>query len=446
MESSPSHPRRQLRRAVASSYFGSVLEYYDFFLYATTAALVFNAVFFPDLDPVVGTIASFGTLAAGYVARPLGGLIFGHFGDRIGRKTMLVWTMCLMAGASTLIGLLPTYEQIGLAAPILLVVLRILQGIALGGEWGGAVLITAEHAKGRRGLWTSFTQAGGPSGMVLSTAVMAVVSAAMSPEQFTAWGWRVPFLFSVVLLVAGLIIRYKVDESPVFVASVERSPRPTRLPIAAVLHSQWRRLLLVLGISIGSTVGSAVLATFVISYASGQGFERQTVLNILLLSSFCTIFAMLGYGMLSDRLGRRPVMIGGSTALIIVAFALFPIIDTGSVLALAIALPVSQALIHAALAGPQASLVVEQFNATHRYTGASVAFQFAGIFGGLTPLVFASILQSNGGNTLPLSWIMTAAFILAIVCLLLVQETHEASIGARADEPEIISKPVDSIN
>ncbi|MGH3585087.1 MAG: MFS transporter, partial [Pseudonocardia sp.] len=206
-------PPTQLRRAVLSSYLGSVIEYYDFLLYATASALVFNEVFFSALDPLVGTVASFGTLATGYLARPLGGALFGHFGDRVGRKRMLILTMALMGVASMLIGLLPTYEQVGALAPILLTVLRVAQGVAVGGEWGGAVLMSAEHATTRRGLWAGFTNAGAPSGMVLSTLVLALAAGATGEEQFLAWGWRIPFLLSAVLLGVGLFVRARVEET-----------------------------------------------------------------------------------------------------------------------------------------------------------------------------------------------------------------------------------------
>ncbi|GAB3585891.1 MFS transporter [Leifsonia lichenia] len=422
-------PNRQLGLAVFSGFFGSVLEFYDFFLYATASALVFNQVFFPELDPVVGTIASFGTLAAGYFARPLGGIIFGHFGDKLGRKRMLVWTMSLMAGASIVIGLLPGAAQIGVAAPLLLTFFRVVQGIALGGEWAGSALISAEHATSRRGLWASFTQAGAPSGSVLSTAMLALVSALTTQQQFLAWGWRIPFLFSVVLLAGGLIIRSKVHETPIFLAAVKEAPK-RRFPLGDVLRYEWRPLLLVLGVSIAGSVCSAVLTTFVLAFATGHGFERQTVLNVLLLSSFITALFMLFYGSLSDRFGRRPVMIAGTIGLIIMSFVLFPAIGSGSVLALAIVLPVNQAVVHAALAGPQPAMVTEQFSTVSRFTGASVSYQLAGIFGGLTPLVFASVLQANGGSTtLPLSIIMSVTCVVALFCLLALKETSQKSLS-----------------
>src|SRR3712207_2979940 len=230
----PHFSRTQLRRAVLSSYLGSVIEYYDFLLYATASAVVFSQVFFSNLDPLVGTVASFGTLATGYFARPLGGIVFGHFGDRIGRKKMLVLSMTLMGVGSTLIGVLPTYAQIGAWAPILLVLLRVVQGIAVGGEWGGAVLMSAEHASSRRGLWASFTNAGAPSGVVLSTLVLAASAAATGEEQFLTWGWRIPFLLSLVLLAVGLVVRSRVAGTPVFTAAADA--QPANAPLLEVLR------------------------------------------------------------------------------------------------------------------------------------------------------------------------------------------------------------------
>ncbi|HYH31967.1 MAG TPA: MFS transporter, partial [Pseudonocardia sp.] len=227
----PTRSDVQLRRAVLSSFIGTVIEYYDFLLYATASAVVFNRVFFSPLDPLAGTVASFGALATGYLARPLGGVLFGHFGDRIGRKRMLVLTMALMGVASVLIGLLPTYDQVGVLAPVLLVVLRIAQGVAVGGEWGGAVLMSAEHATTRRGLWASFTNAGAPSGMVLSTLVLALAAATTGEQAFLAWGWRIPFLLSAVLLAVGLFVRAKVEETPVFTAAEAAPQRPPLLDV-----------------------------------------------------------------------------------------------------------------------------------------------------------------------------------------------------------------------
>lgn len=420
-----SHARRQLRRAVLSSYLGSVIEYYDFLLYATASAVVFNQVFFSDLDPLAGTVASFGTLATGYLARPLGGALFGHFGDRIGRKRMLILTMALMGLASVLIGVLPSYGTIGVWAPVLLVLLRVGQGIAVGGEWGGAVLMSAEHATSRRGLWASFTNAGAPSGMVLSTVVLALAAGVTGEEGFLAWGWRIPFLLSAVLLAVGLFVRAKVEETPVFVEAA--SDAPARPPLFEVLRKHPRNLLLSIGVGFGAFVAQGTLTTFVIAYAVGAGFPRQTVLNALTLSSIAAVAGIIGFSALSDRLGRRPVVLTGALAMAVWSFLLFPLIDSGSAFLLTVAVVVGQGVVHAAMYGPLAALYTELFSTRARYTGASLGYQIAGTGAGLAPVVFASVL-SGGGSTLTVSSIIAASLLVTVGCLLALRETAGADL------------------
>ena len=423
----PHFSRTQLRRAVLSSYLGSVIEYYDFLLYATAAALVFNKVFFSNLDPLVGTVASFGTLATGYIARPLGGLVFGHFGDRIGRKKMLVLSMALMGVGSTLIGVLPTYEQVGVLAPILLVALRVVQGIAVGGEWGGAVLMSAEHASSRRGLWASFTNAGAPSGVVLSTLVLAVTAALTGEEAFLAWGWRISFLLSIVLLAIGLFVRARVEETPVFAEAAKN--KPAKPPLLEVLRHHPRNLLLSIGVGFGAFVAQGTITTFLISYAVQAGFPRPTVLNALTLSSFVAIFGIIGYSALSDRVGRKPVVIAGAVAMGIYAFLLFPMVDSGSVALLTLAIVLGQGVVHPAWYGPLAALYTELFSTGSRYTGASLGYQFAGLGGGIAPLIFASVL-AGGGSTTTVSIIIAAGCVLCIGCILALRETATADLTA----------------
>lgn len=420
------HPRSQLRRAVLSSYLGSVIEYYDFLLYATASAVVFNKVFFANLDPLVGTVASFGTLATGYFARPLGGILFGHFGDRLGRKRMLVLSMTLMGVGSTLIGLLPTSAQIGAWAPVLLVLLRVVQGVAVGGEWGGAVLMSAEHATSRRGLWASFTNAGAPSGMVLSTLVLAVSAAATGEQAFLAWGWRIPFLLSVVLLAVGLFVRARVAETPVF-AEAART-KPTTPPLLDVLRNHPRNLLLSIGVGFGAFVAQGTLTTFVISYAVQAGFPRQTVLNALTVSSVAAIAGIIGFSALSDRFGRRPLVLAGAVAMAVWAFLLFPLIDSGSTFLLAVAVVVGQGVVHACMYGPLAALYTELFSTRARYTGASLGYQIAGIGAGVAPVVFASVLAGGGGTT-TVSIIIAAGCVVTIACILALRETATVDLG-----------------
>jgi MFS family permease len=422
----PQSSPTQLRRAVLSSYLGSVIEYYDFLLYATASAVVFNKVFFANLDPLVGTVASFGTLATGYLARPIGGILFGHFGDRVGRKKMLVLTMTLMGVGSTLIGLLPTSAQIGAWAPILLILLRVLQGVAIGGEWGGAVLMSAEHATSRRGLWASFTGAGAPSGMVVSTLVLALAAAISGEQGFLVWGWRIPFLLSVVLLGIGLFVRARVSETPVFEAAA--AERPAAPPLVEVLRTP-RNLLLSIGVGFGAFVAQGTLTVFVISYAVQAGFERQTVLNALTASSLVAIAGTLVFSALSDRYGRRPLVLTGALALTVWSFALFPLIDSRSTALLVLAVVVGQGLAHACMYGPLAALYSELFPTGTRYTGASVGYQVAGIGAGVAPLVFAAVL-AGGGTALTVSIIIAACCLLSVGCLLVLRETVTVDLTA----------------
>ncbi|MDT7609955.1 MAG: hypothetical protein QOG96_4458 [Pseudonocardiales bacterium] len=424
------HSTVQLRRAVASSFIGSVIEYYDFLLYATAAAVVFGKVFFAALDPLTATVASFGTFAAGYLARPLGGILFGHFGDRIGRKKMLVTTMTLMGVASFLIGALPTYGQIGIWAPVALVTLRVLQGVAVGGEWGGAVLMSAEHATSRRGLWASFTNAGAPCGMVLSTVVLTVTAAASGERAFLAWGWRVPFLLSILLLGIGLFIRLKVEETPVF-AAAERS---ARVPLFDVLRNHPRNLLLAVGVGLAAFVAQGTLTTFLIAYGVQVGYSRQTVLSGLTLSSVLAVAGIIGYSALSDRLGRRPVVLAGAVAMAAFSFLLFPLVDSGNVVLLVVTLVLGQAVIQPAMYGPLAALCTELFSTRSRYTGASLGYQLSGLGAGLAPVLFASIL-AGGGSTMTISLIISGFCLLTVVCVVLLAETSGNSLTETAPAP-----------
>ena len=431
----PRFSRSQRRRAVLSSYLGSMIEYYDFLLYATASAVVFNQVFFSDLDPLVGTVAAFGTLAAGYVARPIGGIVFGHFGDRVGRKKMLVISMVMMGVASTLIGLLPTYDQVGVLAPMLLVFLRIIQGIAVGGEWGGAVLMSAEHASSRRGLWASFTNAGAPSGMVLSTVVLALFASISGPEGFLVWGWRIPFILSVVLLAIGLFVRLSVTETPVFAAAAA-AKKPARPPLMEVLRNHPRNLALAVGIGFGAFVAQGTLTTFLISYAVQAGFERQTVLNALTLSSVVAIGGIIGFSALSDVVGRRPVVLGGAVATGAWCFVVFPMVDTGSAVLLTLAVVVGQGITHAAWFGPSAALYSELFSTGSRYTGASIGFQLSGVGAGLAPVTFASIMAAGAGPW-TISVVIGLFALVSVGSVLVLSETSRGGLADTRDaEPE----------
>jgi MFS family permease len=430
--SRPHFSHTHLRRAVLSSYLGSVIEYYDFLLYATASAVVFNKVFFSNLSPLVGTVASFGTLATGYLARPLGAVVFGHFGDLIGRKKMLVLSMTLMGVGSTLIGLLPTNAQIGVWAPILLIVLRIVQGVAVGGEWGGAVLMSAEHASSRRGLWASFTNAGAPSGVVLSTVALATAAALTGEEAFLAWGWRVPFLLSVVLLAIGLFVRARVTETPVFKEAA--ATKPSSPPLFQVLRHHPRNLLLSIGVGFGAFVATGVITIFLISYAVEAGFTRQTVLNALTVASIVAVFSIIGFSALSDRVGRRPVVLAAAVAMAIYAFLLFPMVNSGSTVLLTIVVILGQGVVQPMWYGPLAALYTELFSTGARYTGASLGYQIAGLGAGVAPLASASILAA-GGSTMTISVLFAATCLIAIACILSLRETATSDLTV---DPEAV--------
>ncbi|MEU4442371.1 MFS transporter [Actinosynnema sp. NPDC050801] len=428
MSTTSNAPNVQLRRAVASSFLGSVIEYYDFLLYATASAVVFNKVFFSSLDPVVATIASFGTFATGYLARPLGGVLFGHFGDLLGRKRVLVLTMTLMGVASFLIGLLPTYAQVGGLAPVGLVILRVVQGIAVGGEWGGAVLMSAEHATRRRGLWAGFTNAGAPCGMVLSTLALTGTAALVGERAFLDWGWRIPFLISIVLLGVGLFVRHRVEETPAFRAVREVGDK-RRVPVLEVLRDHPRVLLLGIGVGLAAFVAQSTLTTFVLAHGVAAGHARQTVLNALTLSSACAVVGILGWSAASDRFGRRPVVVAGAIAMAAYSFVLFPMVDSRDTVLLTVALVVGQGVIHPMMYGPLAALYSELFRTENRYTGASLGYQVAGLGAGIAPVLFAAIQRASGGQGLTLISFVIAAFcLLTVVCVLALQETNKREL------------------
>jgi hypothetical protein len=307
----PSEAGRQHHRVMVSSCLGSIIEYYDFLLYASASALVFGAVFFSSLSPLAGTLASLGTFAAGYLARPLGGVVFGHVGDRFGRKRALMVTLVVMALASVGIGLIPPYERIGMWAPVLLVALRVVQGVAVGGEWGGATLMVAEHSRSRRGMWASMVNAGAPIGLVLSTLVLSLTAARTTEAQFLEWGWRIAFLGSVVLLVLGVFIRRTVAESPLFRA--DRGPRD-RFPLGLLVRRHPRRLLVGIGVGFGAFALQGTITTFVLAYGTQVGLKRPTTLDALTWASLAAVVGIVGFAALSDRWGRRPVFVAGAIA------------------------------------------------------------------------------------------------------------------------------------
>ena len=411
-----------------ASLIGTTIEWYDFFLYGTAAALVFNRLFFPNSDPLMGTLLAFGTYAVGFVARPVGGIIIGHYGDKIGRKSMLVLTLVIMGVATFFIGLLPTYEQIGIWAPIALVVLRLAQGFGVGGEWGGAVLMAVEHAPpGKRGFYGSWPQIGVPAGLLLANAVFSYFSS-LPEEQFLTWGWRVPFLLSIVLVFVGLVIRMRILETPAF-ARIKEEKTESRQPIIEVIRMYPKQVLLAMGARFAENGGFYIYSVFVITYATQVvKFNQQTVLYGILIGAALELLAIPFFGALSDRLGRRPVYLFGAIVTAVFAYPLFWLIDTGSTAALWSGIAIAFVLSHAAMYAPQAAFLSELFGARVRYSGASLGAQLASVFAGaLAPLIATGLLRAGyGGGAIALYVIGLA--VVTIVSVVLATETHRDDI------------------
>lgn len=424
--------RKEARTVIASSYLGSTIEYYDFLLYATAAAVVFPKVFFSGMDDWVGVVAAYGTFAAGYVARPLGGIIFGHFGDKVGRKGMLIVSMLVMGVASTLIGLVPDASVAGPWGAVMLVILRVFQGIAVGGEWGGAALMALEHSEsGRRGFAASFVNAGAPTGAVLGTFIMGAFSS-LPNAQFLAWGWRVPFLLSFVLLGVGMFVRLKVSESPIFKAALEQEKQEQEkleIPLLQVLRRPKTLIFTMLAGAAGFAL-QVVLATFAVTFAVSKGADRQGVLYAYAAASLVSIaFVILG-GRLSDKLGRRPVMVGGLVVFIAYLVPMFQLLSSNNIMLIFAAFAVGL-MIHSMLFGPLAAFVSEQFGTTSRYTGASLGYQLATLLGaGFTPGIVAQIFKDSGQNTGSVVWYLAIMSVVSIVFILLTREPRNNDLRA----------------
>ncbi len=423
-----------IRKVVVASFIGTTIEWYDFFIYTTAAALIFPQLFFPSFEPLAGTLASFATYAVGFLARPLGGVIFGHYGDKVGRKAMLVTTLLIMGIATFLVGLLPTYETIGIWAPILLVVLRLLQGLGLGGEWGGAVLMAVEHSPNdKRGLNGSWPQMGVPAGLVLGTGAFAAVSA-ISGDAFVTWGWRVPFLLSILLIALGLYIRLAIYESPAF-SRVRESGTEARMPIVDVFRTYPKNVLLVVGSRIGIDVVFYIFAVYMLTYVSTNlGLPRNLGLIAVSIAALIEIFTIPAFASLSDKVGRRPVLMAGAAFLGLWIFPFFWLLDTRSSALIILAVIVGLSIGHAMVYGTQASFYAELFGTRVRYSGASLGYQLAGIFGGaLAPIVATALYAATGGPGL-IGVYVAVLCLLSIVCVYLADETFRRDIYE--DEPQ----------
>jgi metabolite-proton symporter len=421
--------RRGMVKIAAASFIGTLIEYFDFFLFGTAAALVFNKVFFPNLNAVTGTLASFAAFGAAFVARPLGGIVFGHFGDRIGRKTMLVLSLSMVGVSTAVVGLLPTYQQVGLFAPVLLVFFRLMQGIAIGGEWSGAVLMAVEHAPPhKRAFYGSWPQCGIPAGLVLATASFYFVQK-LPPQDMLSWGWRVPFVGSAVLVLLGLYIRLKIEETPAF-TQVKALGNEARFPAGEVLRTAFPSVLISVLAIAAPNILFYLATVFVLRYGTDSvGIPRDVLLGAVCAASFVQIFTIPMFAMLADRIGRRPVLLGGSLAIALGAFPFFWLIDTGKPFCVFLALMLALPILHASTYSPIASFMPEQFETRLRYTGSAMGYQLGGLTSsGPVPFVAAGLLAWAGASWALALYVM-AGGVLSLIAVSLARETYQDSIA-----------------
>jgi MFS family permease len=422
--------KTSIRRVLFSSAAGTTIEWYDFFLFGSAAALVFPQVFFPGSDPTTGTLLSFATYAVAFLARPLGGILFGRMGDVVGRKAALVATLMLTGVGTFLMGVLPSYATIGIAAPIMLLVLRVVQGLGLGGEWGGAVTLSAEHADGeqwrnRRGVLTSTAQLGVPLGNLLASGALVAMSAMMSDEAFYAWGWRVPFLASGLLVGIGLWTRLKVSESPLFMEAGQ-----TQAPLKELLVTQWKPIVLTIGMRIASDVSYYVFAVFALSYLTSElGLPRGWGLWAVIVGSVLQLAVIPGSAAASDRYGRRGVYMAGAALVAVWAAVAWPLLETGTLAATVIAIAVGIAA-QGVMYGPMAAFVAELYDTRVRCSGASVGYQVAAIFGGAPAPLIATLLVSHFGSTTPVALYVIGTAVIAFASAFLAVETRHRALGS----------------
>lgn len=416
----------QAGRAALGSFLGAVVEWYDFLLYGIVAALVFQKVFFPDVGPVVGTLAAFATFGVGFLFRPLGGIIFGHFGDKLGRKRMLLWTMSLMGAATFMIGVIPSYGTIGWAAPVLLVLLRIIQGFAVGGEWGGAALMAVESApSNRKTLFSSGVQVGYSTGLLLATAAVTVMSHFVGDAEFTAWGWRIPFLLSAVLVMVGLWVRKDVEESPTFLAAAEHRnesvevTRRQRLPIVAAVRSNPGAFFRIIGLRLAELLTTYVVTTFALNYSTTHlHYNRDFMLGIGILVGTLGIITVPCYAWLADRYGLRRIYLLGATLGVLFTIPFWIALEQQQRFLVVICAFVLVNGCNGMVVSVQQPLFVEMFGAQFRYSGAGVGYQIAStIGGGFTPFIAAGLTAAAGGAWYPTAVYVTAGCLISFLLM-----------------------------
>ncbi|NLB46688.1 MAG: MHS family MFS transporter [Microbacteriaceae bacterium] len=435
---------RELRRVAAATVIGTTIEWYDFFLYASVAGLVFGKLFFEPAGPQSGTIIAFATVGVSFLFRPLGAFLAGHFGDRIGRKAMLVITLILMGVATTLIGVLPTYEQVGVLAPILLMVLRVLQGLSTGGEWGGAVLMAVEHSPAdQRGRMGAFPQIGVPIGLLLASGILALMTGVISPgEAFVEWGWRVPFLLSIVLIVVGIVVRRTVEESPVFEEIAERKER-TKIPVVELFKKHWLLVVLAaLTFAGNNAAGYMTTGGFIQSYATTPiedgglvGMERTPVLLAVAGASVVWLVMTFLAGTVSDRIGRKNTYIVGWIAFLAVIFFLFPMVNTGNPWILFIGLSLF-AIGNGFTYGQQAAYFAELFPASIRFSGVSITYAFGAILGGAFAPMISQWLVNLTGTAVSVTFYIAAVMVVAFIATLLLRDRTGIPLGQEYEDEQ----------
>jgi MFS family permease len=406
-EAAAEAPKASIWKVIAASTVGTIIEWYDFFIYGTASALAFGRLFFPNFDPLVGTLAAFAAYAVGFFVRPFGGLLFGYLGDRYGRKPVLIMTLTLMGLSTAAIGLLPTYEQIGIAAPMLLLVLRMLQGLGAGAEYGGAILMVAEHAPERRGFFSSFPAAAVDAATLISAGIFALFSQ-LDDASFLAWGWRIPFLLSLVVLAVGLFIRRRIPETPEF-TQIKTTRRTARVPLMELLRTAPRAVLVALGVNVALNM-DYVFQVYALSYVTSHlGMSREVALIGVFLAGAIGGFACLGFGALSDRIGRRPVMMFGAIFTMAIAFPFFWLLDTKVPVLIWLAISLGHVIGMRSIFGAQPAFYTELFDPRVRYTGIAVARETTGaLVGGPTPLVATALVAAAGGAPWPVALMIVA--------------------------------------